>query len=196
MASRTTRTTINRRRLLALSAGGAALLAAGGLGIGLQSTVLRTPRRALLALDLRTFSVLAAVADRFCPGGEGLPTAWALEVPEDVDAFLASNHPGVAADVRQGLLLVENGLPGLLLDLDPRPFTARPPDAQDAALQGMATSRLALRRTLYKALLGMVTATYWGHPETFAASGYQPLDFTGFVPAPPSEEPPAVEEAP
>jgi hypothetical protein len=146
-------------------------------------------------LSPRAFSVLAAVADRICPGTGILPSAWELEVPEAIDAFLASSHPGVGADIEQGLLLVENGLPGLLFDLRPRPFTTRSPEAQDATLAAMASSRIALRRTLYKALLGLVSATYWGHPDAYVHAGYRPPDYSGFEPPAPEEPPEEAGEA-
>ncbi len=181
---------IERRTFLLGS--GAIVVAFGGAGVALalQGSEHRSPRRPLKALDAASFSVLAAVADAICPGTDGLPSAWDLEVPEDVDAFLASNHPAVASEIIQGLTLLENGLPGLLLDLQPRPFTTRSLAARDATLSGMATSRIALRRTLYKGLLGLVTTTYWGNPATFAHSGYRPMDFTGYEPPPQKPEEP------
>ena len=174
---------INRRVFLGVSGAGAIALAIGGVGLGLRATVLRQPRVPLKSLDLRSFSVLAAVADTFCPGTAELPTAWELQVPEGVDAFLASAHPGVAAELIQGLMLVENALPGLIFDGRVRPFSACSPAQQSASLAGMATSRVALRRTLYKALLGLVSATYWGHPDAYIHAGYAPPDFSGFLPA-------------
>jgi len=158
-------------------------LSLGGVGLGLQSTSIRNPRVALKSLDLRSFSVLAAVADTICPGTGALPTAWELQVPEGVDAFLASAHPGVAAELMQGLMLVENALPGFVFEGRLRPFSTCSPAQQRESFAAMATSRIALRRTLYKALLGLVSATYWGHPDAYAHAGYAPPDFSGFLPA-------------
>ncbi|MEZ4319515.1 MAG: gluconate 2-dehydrogenase subunit 3 family protein [Myxococcota bacterium] len=168
------------------------MVALGGVGLALQSSVHREPRQPLRALTPAGFSVLAAIADRICPGTGELPTAWELEVPEGVDAYLATRDPGVAEELELGLMLVENGLPSLLLDGRARPFTARSPADQDATLAGMAASRIELRRKLYKAFLALVTTTYWGHPDAYRFAGYRPADFTAFVPSPP--EPP--EEAP
>lgn len=179
MAATTGKKRINRRRFLAVSGAGALVLAAGGVGLALQPGVAREPRRALQALSPRAFSVLAAVADRVCPGTGDLPTAWDLEVPEAVDAFLATSHPAVAQDLEQALLLVENGLPGLLFDLRPLAFTARTPEGQDATLAAMAQSRIALRRTVYKALVSLVSATYWGSAGAYRHIGYRPPDFSG-----------------
>lgn len=168
---------LSRRSLIGATGAGAVLLALGGLGLGLQPGVLREPRRPLHVLDATTFSVLAAIADRICPGGDGLPTPWAIEVPESIDLFLQASHPGVGDELKQGLLFVENALPALFLERRLRPFTTLDPAGQDAVLLAFATSNIALRRTIYKALVGLVTATYWGDSRVYGASGYVPLDF-------------------
>lgn len=173
----------SRRRFLAIGGLGALALVCGGVGLGLQATALREPRAPLTALDPVSFSILAAVADALCPGAPGLPDAWELQVPEAVDAFLASSDPAVAVELSQALRFVENGLPGLLLDGRPRPFSTRSKEERLRTLERMATSRIHLRRTIYKALMGLVTATYWGDPRTFAHSGYRVPDYRGMVPA-------------
>jgi hypothetical protein len=178
---------IERRTFLIASGVGVLAVAGGGLGLALQGSALREPRRPLKVLDVGRFSVLAAVADAMCPGADGLPSAWDLEVPEDIDDYLAAAHPSVGAEIIQGLTLLENGLAGLVLDLQPRPFSQRSIAARDETLTGMATSSVGLRRTLYKGLLGLVTTTYWGNAATYAYSGYKPMDFTGYVPPPEDE---------
>jgi len=158
--------------------GGAVALAAGGVGLSLQRTRPRAPSRPLRALDERTFSILAAVADRVTPPREGFPAASELQVAEKIDELLTGVHPAVLEEITQVLHLLENGLAGLVLDGRPKPFTALSPQAQDEALQSWKRSRLGLRRTAYKALRGLCAAAYYASPEIYPAVGYPgPPDF-------------------
>ncbi|HWV39173.1 MAG TPA: gluconate 2-dehydrogenase subunit 3 family protein [Vulgatibacter sp.] len=158
--------------------GGAVALAAGGVGLSLQQTHLRRPSRPLRALDERTFSILAAVADRVAPAEGAFPAASELQVAEKVDELLAGVHPSVVEEIKQVLHLLENGVAGLLLDGRPRPFTALEPQAQDEALQAWRRSRLGLRRTAYRAIRGLCAAAYYASPEIQPAVGYPgPPDF-------------------
>lgn len=182
---------MTRRKFLQVSAAGAAVLALGGAGLALQATVMRTPRAPLRSLSDRGYSVLASLADRVCPPGGAFPSASDVGVAEKVDALLATMHPGTVAEVEQALLLFENGLAHALFDGTWRTFTASPAEVQDAILASWQTSRLSLRRQVYKALRGLVAASYFGSPEVYAAVGYPgPPDFSGAsvaVPAPPGE---------
>jgi hypothetical protein len=163
---------------LALIAGSGSFVAVSGAAVALQGTVLRTPRTPLRVLDPVGFSVVAAVADRFCPATADLPSAWDLEVPEKVDAFLAAQLPGVGAELAPALLLVENGLVGLLLDGRARPFTTCDAATQDQALRAWKNSSLTVRRTAFKALRQLCSAPYWANPRVWAHTGYPgPPDF-------------------
>lgn len=173
---------ISRRTVLRYGLGGALLLGAGGLGLSLQRTQLREPAWPLLALDERSFSILAAISERMTPHGDGLPSARSLHVAESIDGLLAAAEPGVADEVKQVLGLIENGVAGLLFDGRPRPFTQLSPEDQDRALAAWRQSSLSIRRTAYKALHGLCMAAYYAKPETYAAVGYPgPPDF-GNVP--------------
>lgn len=182
---------MTRRGFLGLSAGGAALLALGGVGVALQPTVARTSAVALRALTPRQFSVLAAFADRACPGGDGFPTAAEVQVAEKVDGLLATMHPADAAELGQALLLFDNALVGLLMDGRLATFSAAAPDVQDATIMAWRTSKIATRRQVYKAIRGLVAASYYASPETYAAVGYPgPPDFSTWVaPGAGDEEP-------
>lgn len=175
---------LDRRRFLALGVGGAAVLAVGGVGLSLQGTVPRAASGPLAALTPAQFSVLAAIADRLCPGGDGFPTAGELRVAEGVDALLATMHPAAAAELGQALLLVENALTGVVFDGRFVPFTAASPEAQDAALDGWRTSRIGLRRKVYKALRGLVISTYYANPAIAPLVGYPgPPDVSALIAA-------------
>lgn len=161
---------LSRRSFLGLSAAGTALLAVGGLG--LWPTTLRAPQAPLQVLTPRAYSVLAAVADRLCPGGGAFPSASQLGVAEKLDALFAMSDPSMGAELNQALLLLDNALAGLLLDQHPATFTASGPEAQDRILAAWAGSGIALRRKVFKALRGLVAGTYYGDPRVYAAMGY------------------------
>ncbi len=163
---------ITRRTVLKFGIGGALLLAAAGTGLGLRSTVMRVPPRMLQVLDARSYSILAAIADRIAPGGEGFPTATALGIPEKIDALLASLEPEAAAEVVQLLYLFDSALPGFLFDQRFQTFTSSPPDVQDQVIDAWRSSRLAFRRTVYKALQGLISSAYYSTPEVYPLMGY------------------------
>ncbi|MCA9571107.1 MAG: hypothetical protein KC656_24880, partial [Myxococcales bacterium] len=153
------------RRQLLVGAGAAGLLVAlGGARVAMRPTMLRTPGRPLLALDVASFSVLAAAAEVICPAVPGAPGPTELGVAEDVDAFLATCDPSVVDEVIQALAFVENALPALVLDGEMRlAFSACSLDDRARAFAAFRSSRIPLRRTVYKALLGLVGATYFGN---------------------------------
>lgn len=163
---------VRRRTVLKAGFAGAAALAVGGLGLGLQGTALRAPSRPLRALNEAEYSVLAAIADRVCPGGGGFPSAASLGVAESVDELLATLDPATAGEIRLLLRLLENALPGLLLDGRSRPFTACTPAQQDEALRAWQLSTLSVRRSGYKVLRSLCASAYYADPRVFAACGY------------------------
>ena len=171
-----------RRTFLVVGAAGAAALALGGFGLALQGTVMREPSQMLLALSPREFSILAAIADRISPGGEGLPTASEAGVAEKLDELLYKLDPTVTVELSQLLRLIENALVGLAFDGRVRVFTALSPEEQDRVLEGWRTSRFPLRRAGFKALCGLCNAVYWATPSTYAHTGYPgPPDFASVV---------------
>lgn len=174
---------ISRRLILRYGLGGALLLAAGGLGLALQPTRLRMPRRPLLVLDQKSYSILSAIAERVAPAHGGFPSAATLEVPEKIDALLARSEPATVSEVEQVLRLIENGVTGLVFSGRPKTFTSLDGPEQDAVLAGWMTSRLALRRTAYKAVQGLCAAAYYASPEIYPLVGYPgPPDFGNFKP--------------
>jgi len=184
----------SRRHLLKVGLGGAGLLAVGGLGLSMQSSVLREPGRALLVLDTLEYSVLSAVAERICPAGDGFPSAASLDVAAGIDAFVSLLDPAAGAELKSLLRLLENGVAGLLLDGRPRPFTACSPEVQDATLHAWQHSRIGLRRSGMKVLRGFCSSTYYSDPRVYSHVGYPgPPDFSSFEPPPPAPVEPAEE---
>lgn len=186
----------SRRTLLTGGLAGAALLAAGGIGLALRPGADLPDLPDLQALTPQQYGILVAIADRMCPGGDGKPTAREIGVADKVDLQLSTMHPADAAELGQGLLLIENALVGLLLDGRPTPFTLLGPAEQDAVLEDFRTSRIPIRRSVYKALRGLIAASYWGDPKLYAAVGYPgPPDYKAVMRAreaeagaPPDEE--------
>lgn len=172
----------SRRTLLTAGIGGAALLAAGAVGLALRPGAAVSPPDLLHALTPQQYGILQAVAARICPGGPGIPTAAEIGVAARVDAQLATMHPQDVAELGQGLLLIENALVGLLLDARPTPFTRLGPAEQDAALEAFRTSRIPIRRSVFKALRGLVAASYWSDPRMYPTVGYPgPPDYASLM---------------
>ena len=173
-----------RRTLLTAGLGGTLLLAAGASGLALMPGAPVGEHPPLRALTPQQFGILVAVADRICVAGDGRPSAREVGVAAKVDHQLSTMHPADAAELGQGLLLIENALVGLLLDGRVTPFTRLGPAEQDAVLEDFRTSRIPIRRSVYKALRGLVAASYWGDPRLFAAVGYPgPPDYRSVMQA-------------
>ena len=169
---------MNRRTFVKRGLWGGVLLAAGGsLGLALwPSTMMPPPRRPLQALDRRQFAILTAVAARTVQA----PNADPVEIAHGCDDRLAIAYPEVRHDIGQLLLLLENGLAGLVLDGRARPFTRLSPEAQDAALGDRRDSRLAVRRGGYAALRKLTQAVFYGPPAGWPDTGYPgPPTLTG-----------------
>ena len=162
-----------RRRTLLAAIGGAGLAASGLTAVGLAAwpTLQRTPRRALRVLDGTTFSILAAVADRVCPATASLPSAWDLEVPEQIDDMLYGLHEDSANELLLALRLLDNGLLGII-DGRIRPFTRCDGEAQDRILARWRDSRVTVRRATFLGVTRLAAAAYWSNPATFAHVGY------------------------
>ena len=135
-------------------------------------TQLRAARSPLKAFDETTFSILAAVADRISPAGDGFPSAWDLKVPEKIDGLFSKVHPGDVKDYANGLMLIENSIAGLLFDGRFGNFTSSSPEVQDQSIESFRTSKLEVRRTIFKALYGTCTAAYWSSPILNQSMGY------------------------
>lgn len=177
----------SRRTLLKVGLAGSALLAVGGVGLGLRATTRSTPGRALKVLDPVSFSVLAAVAARVAPGTASFPSATDLGIAHDIDDLMATLPPAVPAELAQALQLLENALVGFMFDQRLQTFTGSSAATQDAVLETWRTSRLNLRRQVYKAVRGLCASAYYARPEVYLACGYPgpptfrlppPLDLT------------------
>lgn len=163
-----------RRSFLKYGLAGAALLAVGG------GTWLATRRTAVAPGLAGPFSVLTPeeatvfleLSERLLPPRPGFPAPMDVDLPRRIDGLLALMPAEAQGELRQLLRLFENGLTGLVLDGQWRPFTASTPEQQDARIRAWQTSRYRVRRTGYRALKKIVYSSYYGARETWAAIGY------------------------
>lgn len=162
-----------RRGFLKKGLVGAALLAAAGGGGWLATRRTRTDPalKPLQVFDAAQLTVILAIANRIVPEHPGFPRPAEVGLPAKVDAIAAMAHPAAQKELRQLVSLFESGLSGLL-DLSPRLFTECDAAAQDRRLRRWQHSRLALRRTGFRALKRLVSAAYYASPETWGAVGY------------------------
>ncbi|GEJ56806.1 gluconate 2-dehydrogenase subunit 3 family protein [Anaeromyxobacter diazotrophicus] len=164
----------SRRSFLRRGLFGAALLALGSAGFfATRKTRLAAEGTSgLEVLSPEEASVLLAVADRLVPERPGFPRPRALGLAARMDAVVAMAHPATQLELKRLVRLFESAAAGLLLDRQPRTFTASSAAEQDLRLDAWAKSRFALRRTGFHALKRLVHASYYASPETWAAVGY------------------------
>lgn len=163
---------LSRRSLLRVGAGGVAVLAVGGTALSAAAPSPRDPATPLRALSPRAFAILSAVADRICPGGEGLPSASDLRVAESIDALLTAAHPALVGELHQVLYLLENPVAGWLIDGRRGRFTYADAAEQERILLAWRDHPRTLMRTAFFALRDLVSPTYWSNPALWPALGY------------------------
>lgn len=163
-----------RRGFLKKGLLGGALLAVGGAGyLGTRGTRrVPLPPEGLETFDEVEYAVVHALAARFIPAREGFPSIDQVRVAWNADRVLARAEPDVRKEVKQLLKLFENGLANFLFGGRTSTFTSLPPEEQDRVLLEWRDSRLAIRRAGYLALRGLVLASYYGSPLTWAAVNY------------------------
>jgi hypothetical protein len=164
----------SRRKLLKRGLFGGALLAIGGSGfLASRSTVnVDLPPEGLKVLSPREFAVLWTVAERLIPPKAGFPSVSDLRVAFQCDRVLVHADETAQKELKQLLLLMENGLTNAVFGRRFNAFTRLSSEAQEAVLHEWMTSRIALRRTGYWALRALVMAAYYGNPAIWPVAGY------------------------
>lgn len=162
---------MQRRTLLKLGAGAAAVLAlAGGgaalFGPGLVAGHLSEPSRAVFR------AVARAVLDGSLPAGGAERDASLTAHLQRLDATLAGFPPATQSELSQLLALLSSA-PGrlVLAGLETAWADASVSELQQA-LQGLRTSSLALRQQTYHALRDLTNAAFYADPSSFALLGY------------------------
>ena len=174
-----------RRSLLKKGLVGGGLLAVSGVGLSLQSGKdIAIPTQGLKILTPQSYATLMAIIPHVLPVSKKFPSTDEIQVAQRVDDLLALLHPADGAELAQALQVIENPVLGLVLDGRYRPFSASSAADQEQTLRNWKTSRLAVRRTGYVALTGLIKSCYFSHPKTYAAVGYPgPPDYSK-VPSP------------
>lgn len=174
MAKDTPAAGFSRRSLLRGGLASVALVTLGGVGLALQpGKPRRLPPGGLKVLSPAEYATLAAFADRSCPPrGPGVPSAADLDIAATADALFANAEEDVKKGLKMGLSIVESGLAGALFLERVRPFTQLSPAEQDRVLWHMRESKVTVRRTLFRALIGLTTSIYYGDPRVWSSVGY------------------------
>ena len=137
---------------------------------GVPPTLAPPPAQALVVLTPRTYAVFTAAAARLVgPRGAPLVLDRTIDVGTLADAWLART-PALAAPVGQALLLLELGIWPLLDKVFP--FTALDGPAQDAVLADCMTSRLELKRSVFRGIRALAMLTFYGSPASRALTGF------------------------
>ena len=92
-----------------------------------------------------------------------------VDVAAAADALLA-RAPALAGPMGQALAVLEFGVWPLVAKV--RPFTALAGDAQDAVLEQLMRSRLALKRQLFAGVRSLALLAFYTQPQSRAVSGY------------------------
>ncbi|MFQ5699884.1 MAG: GMC family oxidoreductase N-terminal domain-containing protein [Myxococcota bacterium] len=135
--------------------------AAEASGAGGEATRLRPDQRPLLA------SIIERLVET---GSKDAPSPSAVGVLAAVDEILARLEPEVREALEAALRWVE-WWPFLGEGRWAR-FSSLDPAAQRESLEGWRTSRLEVRRRVFRALRGLSLLAYWSRPETWPLLGY------------------------
>jgi len=162
---------MQRRTLLKLGAGSAAVLALAGGGLALLRPGLSGGR--LSATGREVFLAVArAVLDGALPSDDGARTAALTAHLQRLDETVAAFPPATQSELSQLLALLAS-TPGRLGLARLRPAW---PDADVAelqqALQGMRTASLTLPQQAYHALRDLTNAAYFADAASWSQLGY------------------------
>jgi hypothetical protein len=163
---------VSRRRALKATALTTLGLAAAGGAIASQKPAPRTHGE-LAALTPVEHAQLSVLCETLCPGEPGrFPSSAEVDLPALVDARIAMLEADTREQIRVAIALFDNALMAALSGDGVRPFSALPLEERSAAVERWRHSAVGFRRTLFKALTGLIHSTYWVLPEAEAGAGY------------------------
>ena len=158
----------SRRAFLRSGLISVAVLGLSGLGLALQRTkLIAVPKDGLLVLTPEQYAILTAVAARTCP-----PNDLGIDVAFTADRLLTLVDDDVKAGVGLALNVLESSVVGALFGERTAPFTQLSAEDQDRVLMAFASSKVALRRTIYRSLSGLTGTLYYGDPRAWPSAGY------------------------
>lgn len=163
---------VSRRRALKATAVTTLGLAAAGAAIASQKPAPRAHAE-LHALTPVEHAQLSALCEALCPGEPGrFPSSAEVDLPALVDARIAILDDETQQQLKTAIALFDNALVGALAGEGLRPFSALSAAEREQALERWRFSSVGFRRTLFKALSGLVQATYWVLPAVQEGAGY------------------------
>jgi hypothetical protein len=162
---------MQRRSLLKLGIGAAAVLAIAGGGLALLRPGIEGRRLAPVGREVFA-AVARAVLDGVLPGDAAAQSRALQAHLERLDATVAAFPSATRAELSQLLALLGSaagrlGLAGLRSD-----WPDAGVDEIQQALQGMRTASLALRQQAYHALRDLTNAAYFADAATWPVMGY------------------------
>ena len=148
------------------------MLALGGVGLSMRQTRMFTPQVPLQVLSEREYSILSSVAETILPGTQGYPSARKVQIAERIDAALFACDDGVQSEFKQVLALLESAVAGFVLAGRSAPFSRLSAAERWKVLDSWRSARVRLFRTAFKAIHGLVTASYYSAPQVHKRIGY------------------------
>jgi hypothetical protein len=167
---------MQRRRLLQLGLGAAAVVVVAGGGIALMRPTWVDGR--LTATGREVFGAVArAVLDGSLPTAGPDRDAAVQAQLQRLERTIAAFPSATQSEIAQLIALLASAPGRLLLAALPTPWSEATAGEVQAALQGMRTSSLALRQQAYHALRDLTNAAFYSDPSTWALLGYPgPMD--------------------
>lgn len=121
-------------------------------------------------LSVKDFAILLAAADAFLPAGKPYPSHRDLGTAMKVDTEFAQWEPVRSNEVPILLRLIEHGT--ILFGYSTTRFTKLPLLRQREYLSQWGESGIALRRTGFISLKGLLAFYYYSDPQVWDAIGY------------------------
>ena len=162
---------MQRRRLLALGALSAAVLAVSGVSIALVQPGLANAR--LTAAGRDVFAAIGhAILEGTLPADEARRQAAIAGLLDRIDALVAALPPHAQSELSQLVALLASTPGRRALAGVPAPWREASVSEVQQGLQAMRVSGLALRRQAYQALHDIVGGAYFSDSQTWSALGY------------------------
>jgi hypothetical protein len=151
----------------------AALFAAGFSVLGFlpAGCASSPPPGPLKVLTPKEYAIAQAVFSTLIPSlGSGDPTIQEVGAIEFFDAYLATDRPDVAKQLKQVLSIVEYA--PLISAFPPRRFTTMAEANREPYLASWRDSRFEFRRTVYVVLRRLAMVSYYRHEATWQTLHY------------------------
>lgn len=177
---------LTRRDLLRIG-GGAALAFAGASAIQ-ACTPKHRYEGPLKTLSAESATILERAAEAIVPDAlDGLPTVRAAGIVAAIDAYISLRPEGAHQELAAALQIFDAG-PVLFFE-SRRRFSSSPVEVRRELLAHWRDSKLAFRRTVYKALKDLMANVYFASPSTWTALQYDG-PWVGRYDIPPVEQEP------